>query len=89
VLPRKRHWKRAYEVPAEDGLETVFGGTPPQEAASRHEAASGKVIVTDAGNRPAIYYRYALARDRLKMIPGLHRSGLDFSLVLAPAPDLP
>jgi 2-polyprenyl-3-methyl-5-hydroxy-6-metoxy-1,4-benzoquinol methylase len=69
VLPRKKHWKRAYELPAEDG----------------REAASREVAVADTRSRPAVYYRFALARDQLTMIPGLHRSGLDFMLLLEPA----
>ena len=69
VLPRKKHWKRAYELPAGD----------------ESDAASREVVVADTPGRPAIYYRFALARDQITMIPGLHRSGLDFMLILEPA----
>ena len=67
-LPRKKNWKETYRPPA----------------APEPEMETGKVIVTSSRKRPAIYYRYRFFESSVRMIPGLHKFGLDLAFILQP-----
>lgn len=67
-LPRKRDWKRDYF---------------PRE--SPEVQVSSEVIVPDRPPRHSkFYHRYRFIQGNLQMVPGLHKSGLDFLFLMTP-----
>ncbi len=67
-LPRKRDWKKDYF---------------PREAPEVE--VSSEVVIPDKPRRHSdFYHRYRFVQGNLQMVPGLHKSGLDFLFIMSP-----
>lgn len=67
-LPRKSNWKKDYF---------------PREAVEK-QVDSETIVIDDEKKHSDFYYRYRIIQGNLQMIPGLHKSGLDFLFILNP-----
>ena len=68
MWPRSGRWKKYYT--ADDEATTPADG--------------GEISLPPKKNRPDIYYRYRLARMRLRTLRGMRAFGLDYELLLKP-----
>lgn len=69
-LPRKKDWKRDY-FPREAPEVRVNSDVVVPERPARHSN---------------FYHRYRFIQGNLQMVPGLHKSGLDFLFLMTPKP---